>query len=82
MGRSRSATCVIMYVMKRFGIGFEEAIEFVRSRRDCVDPNEGFLRQLREFEEKKFEFGFGRDSFSQASNEVPCLVMRRHSIWC
>ena len=43
MGRSRSATCVIMYIMKRFGVAFEDAIEFVKSRREEVDPNEGFL---------------------------------------
>lgn len=24
MGRSRSATCVIMYIMKRFGVSFED----------------------------------------------------------
>ena len=44
MGRSRSATCVIMYIMKRFGINFEDALEFVKQRREEVDPNEGFLR--------------------------------------
>jgi protein-tyrosine phosphatase len=30
MGRSRSATCVIMYIMKRFGVPFDDALEFVK----------------------------------------------------
>jgi hypothetical protein len=57
MGRSRSATCVIMYIMKRFGVSFEDALEFVKHRREDVDPNEGFLSQLREFESVEMDFG-------------------------
>lgn len=57
MGRSRSATCVIMYIMKRFQIAYEDALEFVKNRRDCVDPNEGFLKQLRDFEEGGMNIG-------------------------
>ena len=29
MGMSRSASCVIMYIMKKFKIGFEQVFEFV-----------------------------------------------------
>ena len=44
MGVSRSASCVIMYIMKKFRIGFEDALEFVRTKRSIVEPNEGFQR--------------------------------------
>lgn len=57
MGRSRSATCVLMYIMKRFGVNFEDALEYVKIRREDVDPNEGFLTQLREFEAQSMDFG-------------------------
>jgi hypothetical protein len=33
-----------MYIMKRFGVNFEDALEYVKIRREDVDPNEGFLR--------------------------------------
>lgn len=42
MGVSRSATFVIMFIMKKYRIPFEEALDFVRDRRNVVDPNEGF----------------------------------------
>ncbi|CDW90752.1 dual specificity catalytic domain containing protein [Stylonychia lemnae] len=80
MGRSRSATCVIMYIMKRFQISYEDAIEFVKNRRDCVDPNEGFLKQLRDFEEKGMEFNNLSQSHKD-SQDVAVLVQRRHSIF-
>ena len=47
-----------------------------------MDPNEGFLKQLKEFEENGKEFG----SLKQQQNKeaehkkVHCLVMRRHSV--
>lgn len=34
MGRSRSASCVIMYIMKKFGVRFDDVFEFVKSRRE------------------------------------------------
>ena len=37
-------------------VKFEDALEFVKTRREVVDPNEGFLRQLREFDESSMEF--------------------------
>jgi hypothetical protein len=46
-----------MYIMKRFGVSFEDALEFVKHRREDVDPNEGFLSQLREFEQVDMDFG-------------------------
>lgn len=49
-GISRSATLVISYVMKKRLYSAFNAIRFVQSKRFCVFPNEGFRRQLFEYE--------------------------------
>lgn len=46
MGRSRSATLVLAYLMMKHSLSVVEAIEHVRQRR-CILPNHGFLKQLR-----------------------------------
>lgn len=45
MGISRSATCVIAYLMIKKGMTAQEAVRLVRSRREII-PNDGFLKQL------------------------------------
>ncbi len=42
MGISRSATVVIAYLMAKKGMKFKEALEFVQSKREIVEPNGGF----------------------------------------
>ncbi|XP_038152274.1 dual specificity phosphatase 29 [Cyprinodon tularosa] len=46
MGRSRSATLVLAYLMMKHNLTVVQAIEHVRQHR-CILPNHGFLRQLR-----------------------------------
>lgn len=46
MGRSRSATVVLAYLMMKHSLSVVDAIEHVRQRR-CILPNHGFLKQLR-----------------------------------
>lgn len=46
MGRSRSATLVLAYLMTKNGLSVVDAIEHVRQRR-CILPNHGFIKQLR-----------------------------------
>jgi protein-tyrosine phosphatase len=50
MGKSRSATIVIAYLMKFKNMKFEEAYKYVKGQRSMVFPNLGFMRQLREYE--------------------------------
>jgi len=50
LGKSRSATITIMFLMKKFNWSAEKALEYVKSRRRIVDPNYGFLEQLDKFE--------------------------------
>ena len=51
-GQSRSATLCIAYFMKYHGLSFEDAFQFVRSKRPIIHPNIGFIRQLKEFDAK------------------------------
>lgn len=46
-GVSRSASIVIAYLIKKNGYTYEEAYEKVKKRRNIIEPNEGFKRQLR-----------------------------------
>lgn len=46
MGRSRSATLVLAYLMMKHSLSVVDAVEHVRQRR-CILPNHGFLKQLR-----------------------------------
>uniref|UniRef100_A0A667XPP6 Dual specificity protein phosphatase n=1 Tax=Myripristis murdjan TaxID=586833 RepID=A0A667XPP6_9TELE len=46
MGRSRSASLVLAYLMMEQGLTVVDAVEHVRQRR-CILPNHGFLKQLR-----------------------------------
>ena len=49
-GVSRSASCVIAYLMQERDMTFETAFEFASKRRPIIFPNMGFQRQLGEFE--------------------------------
>lgn len=54
MGMSRSAASVIMYIMRQFHMSVEDAMVFVKTQREETDPNDGFLEQLKRFEENGF----------------------------
>ncbi|KAK0163389.1 hypothetical protein PV327_007074 [Microctonus hyperodae] len=49
-GISRSAALVLAYVMEKYNYSRSEAFAIVQQRRFCVNPNEGFLAQLHEYE--------------------------------
>lgn len=49
-GISRSATLVASYIMKKHLVSAADAVRFVQSKRFCIFPNEGFRRQLFEYE--------------------------------
>jgi len=51
-GVSRSATIVIAYLMRKEGKTYDEARKFVKGKRVYISPNDGFVTQLKEFEEK------------------------------
>ena len=51
-GQSRSATCVIAYLMQEYGYNMFQALSYVKSKRSVVYPNPGFQRQLLDYEKK------------------------------
>jgi protein-tyrosine phosphatase len=57
LGVSRSPTLVIMYVMRKFRIKFEEAFSFIRFQRYCSNPICAFVCELEKFENNNFQFG-------------------------
>ncbi len=50
VGKSRSATCVIAYLMKEYNMTLEKAIIYTKNRRDIINPNHGFINQLMKYE--------------------------------
>lgn len=56
-GVSRSATIVVSYLMKHKGMTFEEARNFAKSKRRCVCPNPGFVKQLQDYQRQLEENG-------------------------
>ena len=51
-GISRSATIVIMYLMRKYNCSYQSTYDYVKSKRLCVDPNIGFVSQLHELEKQ------------------------------
>ena len=49
-GKSRSSTIIIAYLMHAKGMGYDEAFKFVKQKRDIIQPNKGFVQQLKIFE--------------------------------
>ncbi len=49
MGKSRSATIVIAYIMNRMKYTYEEAYKLVKSARSIIFPNMGFVKQLKQY---------------------------------
>ena len=45
-GVSRSASIVIYYMMKTQRWSYIQAFQYVKSKRDIINPNQGFARQL------------------------------------
>lgn len=56
MGKSRSATATIMYLMRKFSLSLDQAFEFCKTQRQKTEPNEGFLEQLKAFERNNNKF--------------------------
>ena len=48
-GVSRSPTIVIAYIMWIKKMKYDEAIQFVKSKRSIIRPNSGFIKQLKMF---------------------------------
>ena len=58
MGSSRSATCALLYLMKQYGMTFENAYQYSKKKRDCINISQTFSQQLRYFEENIDNYNF------------------------
>ncbi len=68
-GQSRSASFVIAYLVAKEGMSLPEAWATVRKARPCVQPNQGFLRQLAEFEQSVLSNTPRKDICEESSAE-------------
>ncbi|KAH7522383.1 hypothetical protein FEM48_Zijuj07G0132500 [Ziziphus jujuba var. spinosa] len=50
VGRSRSVTIVVAYMMRKHGMSLSQALDHVKSRRQQASPNAGFISQLEDYE--------------------------------
>ncbi|XP_050308982.1 dual specificity protein phosphatase MPK-4 [Anthonomus grandis grandis] len=53
-GISRSATVVIGYIMKKHRLTYQRAFETVKAKRSIVFPNQGFVSQLKLYQEMDY----------------------------
>lgn len=52
-GVSRSSAVCIAYLMYKQKMDFNSAFTLVKSKRECIRPNDGFLKQLKQMETNK-----------------------------
>ncbi|KAL1198500.1 Dual specificity protein phosphatase 1 [Cardamine amara subsp. amara] len=50
VGKSRSVTIVVAYLMKKHGMSLNQALQHVKSKRPVANPNAGFIKQLQDLE--------------------------------
>lgn len=46
-GISRSASIVIAYLIMKYGISLQDVYNYVKSKRNIINPNYGFIEQLK-----------------------------------
>ncbi len=51
-GSSRSPSVVIAYLMASKNISLDDAFEFISTKRPCILPNDGFIEELKVFEQE------------------------------
>ncbi|GBP00334.1 Dual specificity protein phosphatase MPK-4 [Eumeta japonica] len=60
-GVSRSATLVIAFLMRKYEMSFERAFSYVKYKRKFINPNHGFIIQLKEYERMGYDvYGFNK----------------------
>ncbi|XP_011676387.2 uncharacterized protein LOC575378 isoform X1 [Strongylocentrotus purpuratus] len=81
MGISRSASTVIAYAMKEYGMTLEYALDFVKAKRSIIRPNDAFMKQLQVYEgileasrQRHTMFRSKSESSLSRSESVECLA--------
>ena len=73
-GISRSSTMVIAYLMTVSTLTAEEALCVVRYCRKIANPNYGFMKQLKEYEETTLARVSGQGSMVKSTFKTPPLL--------
>jgi len=61
-GRSRSVTCVLFYLIQKCQMGFNEALNLVKEKREGADPIPAFINQTKQWEKKLITDGILKSS--------------------
>lgn len=69
-GVSRSASVVLYFLMKHFGLSLRSAMEALITSRPCVSPNAGLWKQLVQAEEDLVPGAKGESTYSLAQYEA------------
>ena len=48
MGRSRSVSIIIYYLMKKFNLSYDQAIDIIKNKRNYVNPSQIFKENIKE----------------------------------
>ncbi|KAG8187232.1 hypothetical protein JTE90_020661 [Oedothorax gibbosus] len=75
-GISRSATLVIAYVMETKVLPYKDAFLLVQNKRNCINPSDVFMQQLKEYEPI---YKALRTHLSGHSSKVTDRIKRRYS---
>ena len=74
MGKSRSATIIIAYLMVTNRLSLKEAYDYVKEKRPQIAPNPSYIKDLIEFEKQLY----GRNSMKP---EEVLPVYKYVSLW-
>ena len=69
-GISRSASIVIAYVMYKLKINFDEALKYVKDKREYIYPNNGFSLQLKDLDKVLKYCQYDLEKFRQINKRL------------
>ena len=81
MGMSRSSTCVLAYLMLKQEMTAVQALKEVRRHRE-VRPNDGFLRQLADLDNKLRRERDKKLSEKRNADKIAVFSSSKHDIEC
>ncbi len=79
-GKSRSAAIVIAYLMQKYNYTLEKAIKKVRAKRECINPHDGFLAQLKLYESMEYHLDPSNVQFKMFKLHLAGERMRKAKI--
>jgi len=53
MGISRSASFTIIYLINKYNMSYDDALYFTKSKRKIINPNGGFILQIKKYYDSK-----------------------------